>query len=94
MAVHLRAQVVHHALTDLVREERLPDADHSGDDRNGDHAGDEGAEQAHVPVGDGDVEHLAQQERRDDADRRREHDQRADGREPRAVGPEQRDDPP
>ena len=56
--------------------------------------GDERTEQAHVPVGDGDVEHLAQQERRDDADRGREHDERADGREPRAVGPEEPDDPP
>ncbi len=59
-----------------------------------DHARDEGGEQADVPVGNRDVEHLAQQERRDDADRRREDDQRADGREARAVRPEQRDDPP
>ena len=94
MAVDLRAQVVHDALTDLVREQRLPDADHAGDDRNRDHARDEGTQQAHVPLGDRDVEHLAQQERRDDADRGREHDERAHGREPRAVRTEERDDPP
>ena len=51
-------------------------------------------EQPHVPVRDRDVEHLAQQERRDDADPRREHDERADGAEPRAVRPEEPDDPP
>ena len=32
-----RAQVVHHALADLVREQRLDDAEHAGDDRDHDH---------------------------------------------------------
>ena len=44
MSIHLRAQVVHDALTHLVREERLPDADHPGQDRDRDHPGDESAE--------------------------------------------------
>ena len=35
---HGGAQVVHHALADLVREQRLPDAEHAGDDRDRDHA--------------------------------------------------------
>ena len=34
-----RAQVVHDALADLVREQRLPDAEHAGDDRDHDHRG-------------------------------------------------------
>ena len=38
-----RAQVVHHALADLVREQRLADAEHAGDDRDRDHPGRRGA---------------------------------------------------
>ena len=34
-----RAQVVHDALADLVREQRLPDAEDAGDDRDHDHPG-------------------------------------------------------
>ena len=33
------AQVVHHALTDLVREQRLDHAEDAGDDRDHDHRG-------------------------------------------------------
>ena len=94
VAVDLRAQVVHDALADLVREERLPDADDAGDDRDRDHAGHERSQQTDVLLRDRDVEHLAQQERRDDADRRGEDDQRADRAEARAVRPEEPEDPP
>ena len=70
MAVDLRAQVVHHALADLVREQRLPDTDDPGDDRDCDHPGDERSQQADVLLGNRDVEDLAEKERRDYADRR------------------------
>src|SRR3989304_4537966 len=59
MAVHLRAQVVHHALADLVREQRLPHADDAGDDGDRDHSCDQSGQQAHVLLGDRDVEDLA-----------------------------------
>ena len=37
VAEHRRAQVVHDALADLVREQRLPDAEHARDDGDRDH---------------------------------------------------------
>ena len=96
------AQVVHHRLADLVREERLPDADHAGHDRDRDHPGDERDQQRHVDGRlvrrrvhlDRGVEHLAEQERRHDAEGRGDHDQPADEREAGAVAAEERDDPP
>ena len=45
-----RAQVVHHALADLVREQRLDDAERAGDDRDRDHPGDEQVQQREVAV--------------------------------------------
>ena len=45
------------------------------------------------PCGDGDVEDLAQQERRGDRDQRGGADQQADEREPPAVGAEEPQDP-
>ena len=56
VAVDRRAQVVHHGLADLVREQRLEDADRAGDDRDHDHPGDERGQQPHVVVGDRRVE--------------------------------------
>ena len=65
-----RAQVVHHALADLVREERLPDAEHAGDDGDRDHpAG--GERELRRVVSLDRLQHAAQEERRDDAERRR-----------------------
>ena len=51
------------------------------------------AEQPHVLLGNRDVEHLPQEERRDDADRGGEDDEREDDTEPRAVRTEEREDP-
>jgi hypothetical protein len=68
MPVDLRAQVVHHALADDVGEPRLPDAEHAGRDRDGDHAGHQQDQQAVVVLRDRDVEDVAQQERGDDAE--------------------------
>ena len=58
------AQVVHHALPDLVREQRLHDAERPGDDRDRDHPRDEQVQQLEIPFGEGDVEDLLDQERR------------------------------
>ena len=93
MAVDRRAQVVHHRLADQVREQRLPDADHAGDDRDRDHPRDERGEQAELDgrlAGlrvdlDRGVEHRAEQERRDDAEPGRDDDQPADERQAGAV---------
>ncbi len=82
MAVDLRAQVVHHALADDVREPGLQDAEHAGGDRDRDHARDERDQQPVVVLGDRDVEHVAQQERRDDAEAGRDDDQAQDRRQP------------
>jgi hypothetical protein len=76
-----------------MREKRLVDADDPGDDRNRDHAGNEQAQEPHVVFRDRDVEDLAEQERRDHADRRGEEDQREDDAEARSIRPEQHDDP-
>ena len=48
VAVDGRAEVVHHRLADEVREERLPDADHAGDDRDRDHPRDERSQEAEL----------------------------------------------
>ena len=49
-------------------------------------------EEARLLVRDRGVQHLAQEERRDDAERRREDDQAADLRETPPVGPEEPED--
>ena len=76
VAVHPGPQVVHHRLADLVREPRLVDADHAGGDGDADHAGDEPRQQGRVALRDGLVQDVAQQERRDHAEQRRDADQR------------------
>jgi hypothetical protein len=88
-----RPQVVHHALADLVREQRLDDAERAGEDGDRDHAGDEPVEQPEVLLGQRHVDHLAQQQRGDDAERGGEEDQREDTGQPAPVGTEERDDP-
>ena len=71
VAVDLRAQVVHDALADEVGEPGLADAEHAGGDRDADHPGDEHDQQPVVVLRDRDVEHVAQQERRDHRQHRR-----------------------
>ena len=94
--VDRRAQVVHHALADLVREQRLHDAERAGGDCDRDHAGDEQVQQREIAgcvARQRVVEGRLDEECRDRAERGREEDQREDGREPELVGPEQADDP-
>src|SRR5919205_505517 len=67
VAVDRRAQVMHDALADDVRQPGLADAEDAGGHRHADHPEDEQREQAGVALRDGLVEHLAQQERRDHA---------------------------
>ena len=103
VAVDGRAQVVHHRLADLVREERLPDAEHAGHDRDRDHPGDERDQQRacrrspgrrRVDLDRG-VEDRAEQERRDDAEGRpRRRSARQSSASLRACTAEQPDDPP
>ena len=82
------AQVVHHALADLVREQRLPDAEHAVDDRDHDHPGGEHRDLLGVLVVDR-LQQVAEQERRDDAERRRDEDQPEHDGEPAPVRPEE-----
>ena len=69
MPVDGRAQVVHDGLADTVREQGLPDAEHTGHDGDRDHARHEQGQQADALVRDGDVEDLPQEEGRDHAER-------------------------
>jgi len=87
-------------ITAEVREKRLPDAQHARDDRNRDHPRHERGEEAELDarlIGlwvdlDRRVEHRAEEERRDDAERGRDDDQPADEAEPWPVRAEQPDD--
>ena len=92
--VHRGAQVVHHALADLVGDPGLRDADDAVDDRQRDHAGDHPREQFQVVLEDALVEGFAQQERRGDAQDRAEDDQPEQQRQAHAVRDEQPADPP
>ena len=92
VAVDLRAQVVHDPLADDVRQPRLADPEHAGDDRDGDHPGDEQDQQAVVVLRDGDVEDVAQQERRDHPEPGGDDDERQHRGQPAAVGAEERGD--
>ena len=62
-----RAQVVHHALADLVREQRLDDAQRTGDDRDHDHPAGRERELGRVVLADR-LQHPLEQEGRDDAE--------------------------
>src|SRR4029077_2991819 len=81
------------ALADLVRQQRLPDAEHAGHDRNHDHPAREQREPVRVVLRDR-LQDAAQEERRYDAERRRDEDQAQDRAESRAVGAEERGDAP
>ena len=93
MLVDGRAQVVHDALADLVREQRLDDAERTGDDRDRDHPEHEPVEQPQVLLGQRLVDHLPQQQRGDDAERGGEEDQPEDAAETAPVRAEEGDDP-
>ena len=85
------AQVVHHSLADLVREQRLKDAEHAGHDRDRDHPEGVPRERAGVVPPDR-LQHALEQEGRDHAEPRRDHDQQEDAAEPHLVGREERAD--
>ena len=69
------AQVVHDALPDLVREERLQHPEHAADDRDRDHPA-RGVRDGRLVVALDRDHDPAQQERRQDAERRGDDDQR------------------
>ena len=97
MAIDGSPQVVHDRLADLVREQRLEDADDAGHDRDRDHARHERRQQAEINIAAGllrerGVEHLAQKEGGHDADRRGDDDQAADDRKAGPVVAEERED--
>ena len=71
----------------------LDDAERAGEDGDPDHAGHEPVQELEVLVGEGDVDHLAQQQRGDHAERGGEEDQRQDGGETAPVRAEESDDP-
>ena len=89
MREHRRAQVVHHALADLVRDPRLRHADHAVDDRQRDHAADQPRSSVEVVPDDALVDRFAQQERRGDAEHRAEHDQPQQQPQTHPIGDEQ-----
>ena len=91
--VDRRAQVVHDALPDEVREPRLRHAQSAGDHGDADHAGDQRRQQRRVALRDRLVEHRAKQERRCHAQPGGEQDQREHRREPPPVGTEEANDP-
>ena len=82
MAVDRGAQVVHHALPDLVGEQGLDDAERARDDGDPDHPRDEQVEQAQVVLGQRGVEDGLDQEGRYGAEHRGEDDQAEDAAEP------------
>ena len=83
-----RAEVVHHALADLVRKQRLDHAEHPDGDRDRDDRGGVQRERACVVRADR-LEHALEQERRHDSERRREDDQRQQAAEAQFVRGEQ-----
>jgi hypothetical protein len=89
-----RAEVVHDPLADLVREERLPDAEGARADRDRDHASHESREERVVALGERGVEDLAEQEGRDDPEPGRDEDQAEDRAQAPAVRTEKANDPP
>jgi hypothetical protein len=79
-----RAEVVHHALADLVREQGLDHAEHAGGDRDGDHPARVERQRPRVVHGDR-LEHALEQEGGDDAERGRDDDQQQDSAQPQLV---------
>ena len=88
MAVDRGAQVVHDPLADGVRVESLGDAERARRERDPDHPGDEAGEQRRVLLGDGLVEHRAEQERGDHPEPGGDQDQAEDRAQAGPVGPE------
>jgi hypothetical protein len=86
-----RPQVVHDALPDLIRQQRLDHAEDTGRNRDRDHSGGGHRQRARVVLRDR-LEHALEQERRHDAERRRADDQQEQAPEPQPVGGEQRAD--
>ena len=89
MAVDRGAQVVHHALADLVREQRLVHAERAGDDGDRDHRAGGDRQLRGVVLADR-LQHAPEQEGGEDAEAGREDDQRQDGAQPQLVRREQR----
>ena len=88
MAIDRRAQVVHDALPDLVREQRLVDAERAGDDGDRDHRAGGDRQLGRVVLADR-LQHAPEQEGGEDAEARRQDDQRQDGAQPQLVRREQ-----
>ena len=86
------AQVVHHPLPDLVREQRLDHAEDAGDDRDHDHRGGVEGDSARVVRLDRDKD-VPEQERREHTEAGAHHDQSEQQREPLPVRPEELPDP-
>ena len=93
MAEDRGAQVVHHALADLVREERLQHAEHAGEDRDADDPA-RIQRQGAVVAGEDRLENVLEQERRDDSEGRGEDDQSEQSAQPALVGRKERPDAP
>ena len=86
------AQIVHHPLTDLIREQRLDHPEDAGHNRDRDHpAGAEG-ERGRVVLPDR-LQEAFEQERGDDAESRGNDDQEEDSPQAQLVGHEEPDDP-
>ena len=75
VSIDARAQVVHDALADLIREQGLEHADDAGQHGDGDHAADERREQTVVAIRKGVVKNRPQKKGRDHADGRRHEDE-------------------
>jgi hypothetical protein len=84
---------VHDALPDLVREQRLPHPESARGDRDRDHAPHEGREERVVPLRERRVEHLAEEERRNDSEPCCDEDERQDGAQTEPIWTEETDDP-
>ncbi len=92
MAEDRGAEVVHHALADLVREQGLQDPQRARGDRDRDDSGGVERERA-VVVAEDRLQDVLEQERRHDAERRGEDDQRQQARKTHLVRAEERPDP-
>jgi hypothetical protein len=93
MPVDRGAEVVHHPLAHLVGEPRLEDAEDPSEDRDPDQPEDEDRQQAVVVLGQRLVEDVSDEERRDDAEKRREADEGEHGTQAPAICLEEAEDP-
>ena len=88
MAEDRCAQIVHHALADLIGEERLNHPEHAGRDRDRDDPARVERERPRVVPPDR-LQHAFEQEGRDDAEAGRDDDQQQDSSEPDPVRAEE-----